>query len=45
MNLTPLFLDYAGYKHEFLKLFGFDRDDVDYEADVESDRRFDCFEG
>ncbi|MGY4877530.1 enoyl-ACP reductase FabV [Vreelandella aquamarina] len=26
--------DYAGYKHEFLKLFGFERDDVDYEADV-----------
>lgn len=36
--------DYAGYKHEFLKLFGFDRSDVDYEADVESDRRFDCLE-
>ena len=26
--------DYANYKHEFLKLFGFERDDVDYEADV-----------
>ena len=37
--------DYAGYKHEFLKLFGFDRDDVDYEADVDADRRFDCVEG
>ncbi len=37
--------DYAGYKHEFLKLFGFDRDDVDYEAEVDSDRRFDCVEG
>jgi enoyl-[acyl-carrier protein] reductase/trans-2-enoyl-CoA reductase (NAD+) len=36
--------DYAGYKHEFLKLFGFDRSDVDYEADVDSDRRFDCVE-
>jgi enoyl-[acyl-carrier protein] reductase/trans-2-enoyl-CoA reductase (NAD+) len=37
--------DYAGYKHEFLKLFGFDRGDVDYGAEVESDRRFDCLEG
>ena len=36
--------DYDGYKHEFLKLFGFDRDDVDYDAEVESDRRFDCVE-
>ncbi|GLR63244.1 enoyl-ACP reductase FabV [Marinospirillum insulare] len=26
--------DYANYKHEFLKLFGFERDDVDYEADI-----------
>ncbi len=37
--------DYDGYKHEFLKLFGFDRKDVDYEAEVEADRRFDCLEG
>ena len=36
--------DYAGYKHEFLKLFGFDRDDVDYDAEVNADRRFDCLE-
>lgn len=36
--------DYAGYKHEFLKLFGFDRSDVDYEQDVAADRRFDCVE-
>jgi enoyl-[acyl-carrier protein] reductase/trans-2-enoyl-CoA reductase (NAD+) len=36
--------DYAGYKHEFLQLFGFDRGDVDYEAEVEADRRFDCVE-
>ncbi|MEO7065389.1 MAG: enoyl-ACP reductase FabV [Rhodanobacter sp.] len=36
--------DYDGYKHEFLKLFGFDREDVDYGAEVESDRRFDCVE-
>jgi len=26
--------DYANYKYEFLKLFGFEREDVDYEADV-----------
>jgi enoyl-[acyl-carrier protein] reductase/trans-2-enoyl-CoA reductase (NAD+) len=37
--------DYAGFKHEFLQLFGFDRGDVDYEAEVEADRRFDCVEG
>ncbi|MBN7135558.1 trans-2-enoyl-CoA reductase [Lysobacter enzymogenes] len=36
--------DYAGYKHEFLKLFGFDRDDVDYDADVDPDVKFDCIE-
>jgi len=36
--------DYAGYKHEFLKLFGFDRSDVDYDAEVDPDRRFDCVE-
>ncbi|WP_136248365.1 enoyl-ACP reductase FabV [Halomonas borealis] len=33
--------DYAGYKHEFLKLFGFERDDVDYDADVATERHFD----
>ena len=27
--------DYAGYHHEFLKLFGFDIDSVDYEQDVD----------
>ncbi|NII09547.1 enoyl-ACP reductase FabV [Oleiagrimonas sp. C23AA] len=26
--------DYAGYKHDFINLFGFDRKDVDYSADV-----------
>lgn len=26
--------DYAGYKHEFLKLFGFEVDGINYEADV-----------
>lgn len=36
--------DYAGYKHEFLKLFGFERDDVDYDADVSAVRDFDCVE-
>ncbi|MBD1552653.1 enoyl-ACP reductase FabV [Pseudomonas typographi] len=34
--------DYAGYKHEFLKLFGFERKDVDYDADVATEVRFDC---
>jgi len=33
--------DYAGYKHEFLKLFGFERDDVDYAADVSPVAEFD----
>lgn len=36
--------DYAGYKHEFLKLFGFDRSDVDYDADVGTNPEFDCVE-
>jgi enoyl-[acyl-carrier protein] reductase / trans-2-enoyl-CoA reductase (NAD+) len=34
-NLFQL-TDYAGYKHEFLKLFGFERSDVDYEAEVKT---------
>ncbi len=33
--------DYAGYKHEFLKLFGFERDDVDYDAEVDPVAEFD----
>jgi len=33
--------DYAGYKHEFLKLFGFENLDVDYDADVNPDIKFD----
>lgn len=33
--------DYAGYKHDFLKLFGFERDDVDYDADVSPVAEFD----
>lgn len=28
--------DYAGYHHEFLKLFGFDIDGVDYDAEVDT---------
>jgi enoyl-[acyl-carrier protein] reductase/trans-2-enoyl-CoA reductase (NAD+) len=32
-NLFQL-TDYKGYKHEFLRLFGFERADVDYEADI-----------
>ena len=32
-NLNEL-TDFAGYKHEFLKLFGFEVDGVDYDADV-----------
>jgi enoyl-[acyl-carrier protein] reductase/trans-2-enoyl-CoA reductase (NAD+) len=27
--------DFAGYKQEFLQLFGFEVDGVDYEADVD----------
>lgn len=38
-NLFEL-TDYAGYKHEFLKLFGFERADVDYEADVATEVDF-----
>ncbi|UPG93128.1 enoyl-ACP reductase FabV [Luteibacter aegosomatissinici] len=29
--------DYAGYKHEFIKLFGFEVDGVNYDADVSAD--------
>lgn len=35
-NLNDL-TDFAGYKHEFLKLFGFDIEGVDYDADVDPD--------
>lgn len=42
-NLNQL-TDYAGYRHDFLKLFGFDRSDVDYTQDVASDVQFDCVE-
>ncbi|MFJ1337705.1 enoyl-ACP reductase FabV [Pseudomonas caricapapayae] len=36
--------DYAGYKKQFLNLFGFERADVDYDADVATDVKFDCIE-
>jgi enoyl-[acyl-carrier protein] reductase/trans-2-enoyl-CoA reductase (NAD+) len=36
--------DYAGYKRDFLNLFGFSREDVDYQADVPADVKFDCIE-
>ena len=36
--------DYANYKREFLKLFGFTRDDVDYDAEVDPEVKFDCVE-
>ncbi|MGB9429031.1 MAG: enoyl-ACP reductase FabV [Gammaproteobacteria bacterium] len=36
--------DYAGYKREFLQLFGFARQDIDYEADVVLNTKFDCIE-
>lgn len=35
-NLNQL-SDFAGYKHEFMKLFGFEIDGVDYDADVNPD--------
>lgn len=42
-NLRQL-TDYDGYKREFLRLFGFARDDVDYDADIDADVRFDVVE-
>lgn len=38
-NLFDL-TDYASYKHDFLQLFGFERQDVDYELDVSPDVDF-----
>lgn len=35
-NIAAL-TDFKGYKHEFLKLFGFEVDGVDYDADVNPD--------
>ena len=36
--------DYVSYKRDFLRLFGFARDDVDYEADVVPGVQFDCIQ-
>jgi enoyl-[acyl-carrier protein] reductase/trans-2-enoyl-CoA reductase (NAD+) len=36
--------DYAGYKSEFLRLFGFARADIDYAAEVSPNVHFDCVE-
>ena len=36
--------DYAGYKQEFLNLFGFGLDGVDYDADVATEVNFDVIE-
>lgn len=46
VNTANLFelTDYAGYKHAFLQLFGFDRPDVDYSVDVATEADFDCVE-
>ncbi|MET0329857.1 MAG: enoyl-ACP reductase FabV [Dyella sp.] len=42
-NLSQI-TDYAGYKSEFLRLFGFARADVNYDEDVSTDVHFDCIE-
>jgi len=42
-NLSDL-TDYTGYKQEFLRLFGFGLDEVDYDADVNPDVKFDVVE-
>ena len=42
-NLSDL-TDYTGYKQEFLRLFGFGLDEVDYDADVNPDVQFDVVE-
>ncbi|HEV7165516.1 MAG TPA: enoyl-ACP reductase FabV [Gammaproteobacteria bacterium] len=36
--------DYAGYKQDFLRLFGFAREDVDYTADAVTAVQFDCIQ-
>ena len=36
--------DYAGYKQDFLRLFGFARTDIDYDADVNPNVQFDVVE-
>lgn len=40
-NLFSL-TDYAGYKQEFLRLFGFKRPDIDYAVDVPADVALNC---
>jgi enoyl-[acyl-carrier protein] reductase/trans-2-enoyl-CoA reductase (NAD+) len=40
-NLFEL-TDYAKYKQDFLRLFGFERQDVDYEAEVLPKVEFEC---
>jgi len=40
-NLLQL-TDYARYKREFLRLFGFGRADINYQDDVNTLREFDC---
>jgi enoyl-[acyl-carrier protein] reductase/trans-2-enoyl-CoA reductase (NAD+) len=42
-NLSEL-TDYDEYKQEFLKLFGFGIDGIDYEADVNPNVTFDVIE-
>lgn len=42
-NLSQL-TDYRGYQQEFLRLFGFGLEEVDYDADVNPDVRFDVIE-
>ena len=42
-NITKI-TDYMGYKQEFLQLFGFARQDINYEADVPVDAKFDCIQ-
>jgi len=42
-NLFEL-TDYAGYKKEFLQLFGFEVDGVDYDADVDTQVDFDVID-
>ncbi|MFI4921869.1 MAG: bifunctional NADH-specific enoyl-ACP reductase/trans-2-enoyl-CoA reductase, partial [Gammaproteobacteria bacterium] len=36
--------DYAGYKQDFLRLFGFAREDMDYTADAVTAVQFDCIQ-
>lgn len=37
--------DYAGYKHEFIKLFGFEVKGIDYDADLSADVQWDVVQG